>query len=218
MSLTVPFADYEAFMKATPFSPSAAKGGRFSAALSPVTEGLVRVVFHIGVAATSFIPSSALALPQPIPVQVRPVQAAARPIASSKAMATRLIKELGLPITALSDVLDVERKTIYDWLNKGAEAQDRTAERLRVLDEAFEGERDGSLHFVHRFWNRSASGGASLRDVLMAETLDKERIRAAIDALRPAVEDAMASAQTSKQLQSRRVHPSESMSDYLEAG
>lgn len=107
-------------------------------------------------------------------------------LASTREMAAAL-KSKGLPIAALADVLDVERKTIYSWLDDGVDANPPNYERLSVVHKLLDGETDGTLRFYHRFWERSLPGGGSLKDLLFAVDLDEVAIVNALTAMRPAV-------------------------------
>ena len=153
---------------------------------------------------------------EPEAVGFVPQRRDALPIEGSKLMAERLIHRLGLPITALSDILDVQRKTIYDWMG-GSEAKDATAERLRYLVRSFCGEKDGALRIFHRFWNRVLSDGTTLRTVLTATDLNLSDIRRALEELRPAVETALAEGALTK-LDSLPPDVSDLLSVHLQVG
>lgn len=101
------------------------------------------------------------------------------------------LKTKGMPIAALADVLDVERKTVYSWLDDGIEANATNYDRLRLVHELLADEADGSLRFFHRFWERMVPNGPSLKDALMAQEIDVEAVRAALGELRPAVTRSM---------------------------
>ena len=101
------------------------------------------------------------------------------------------LKAKGMPISGLSEVLHVERKTIYSWLDDGVEANDSNYQRLRDVFGIFEAEEDGSLRFFHRLWQRKLPDGSTLKDQLTAVHLNKEALARALDVLRPAVSRAM---------------------------
>ena len=199
----------------TVFSPSVAKlqGG------SPSANWFAGVLANAALQlATAFVPSVAAPFPaqaaRAMPVAVEPKLA----VRTARDMADVLVNKLDFPITALSDVLDVERKTIYDWLKKGAEAGHANAERLRQLVGAFDGEEEGSLRVFHRFWKRTLPDGSSLHEVLMAPVLEPDRIRQAMDALRPAVNAAISSDRARGAVSYEAPHPADLLSEYLEVG
>lgn len=101
------------------------------------------------------------------------------------------LKAKGMPISGLSEVLHVERKTIYSWLDDGVEANDSNYQRLRDVFGLFEAEEDGSLRFFHRLWQRKLPDGSTLKDQLTAVHLNKDALARALDVLRPAVSRAM---------------------------
>lgn len=112
---------------------------------------------------------------------------------SAGEMVDILVHHLGLPVTALSDILDVERKTIYDWWRRNAQAGAVTSERLRTVRDIFDGQPEGAARFYHRFWKRTLADGSSLREILLAESMDFERAQRAMNELWPAVKAAIAS-------------------------
>lgn len=210
MTLVITQAYSSALRLPTAFSPSVAKFQGFKADwFAWAVAGTARQV------AAAFIPSVAASLP---------AQAASAPatakiaVQTAREMADFLVTKLDFPITALSDVLDVERKTIYDWLKKGAEAGHITADRLHRLVEAFASEEPGSLRVFHRFWKRRLSNGSTLHEMLTAEILEPEQIRLALNELRPAVNAAISSDRARGPVSYEAPHPADSLSDYLEVG
>jgi hypothetical protein len=110
------------------------------------------------------------------------------------------LKQGGLPIAAISDVLDVERKTVYSWLDNGVEANPANYDRLRTVHALLSGEAPGALRLFHRFWTRAMPAGNSLKEVLTASEIDPRAVCAALDALRPAVTRAMVAERDRKTL------------------
>ena len=101
------------------------------------------------------------------------------------------LKAKGMPISGLSDVLHVERKTVYSWLDDGVEANASNYQRLSEIFDVFKAEADGSLRFYHRLWQRKLPDGSILKDLLTATSLNKETLVHTLDVLRPAVLRAM---------------------------
>lgn len=217
MSCTMARTDHAAIMSSQPFFPSAAQAAGETARNYWFAEAVVNMQMRVGMA--TFVPSAAIALPtHPVveKVMVRPAEPASD-MASSKEMAENLVEKLGFPITGLASVLDVERKTVYDWL-KGAEAGAATADRLRVLNRVFGREAEGSVRFFHRFWRRELEDGSSLQEILLSPCLDVARAASALDELRPAVLASMASDKARKAVSFADARPSDLLSDFLEAG
>jgi hypothetical protein len=138
------------------------------------------------------------------------------PVARAQEMAEFVTRQMGFPIAGLSDVLNVERKTIYDWL-KGTDATSQTSERLRLFMEVVKHEEEGSLRYFHRFWKRTIPGIGSLHEELTADTLDAGRIKAALDALRPAVERSISYDANRKRVQWDNASVADFSPDSLEA-
>jgi hypothetical protein len=135
---------------------------------------------------------------------------------STQEMISKL-KAMDMPISALSEMLDVERKTIYSWLDEGVEANSGNYERLRVIFDLFSGELAGSLRFYHRFWQRKVVGDLCLRDLLVGREIDRVAVRGALETLRPAVMRAM-QADASRKGISRERSPASSLTLHLTAG
>ena len=62
------------------------------------------------------------------------------------------LKSGGMPIAAIADILDVERKTVYSWLDAGIEANPVNYERLRRVHALLAAEASGSLRYFHQVW------------------------------------------------------------------
>lgn len=100
------------------------------------------------------------------------------------------LKDGGMPISSISEMIRVERKTVYSWLD-GTEASPENFGRLLEVAKLFKDEKLGALKFYGRFWKRPVTESESLQDVLCAEHLDILKVRSFIAHLRPAVEKSM---------------------------
>ena len=101
------------------------------------------------------------------------------------------LKRNGMPIAALADVLDAERGTVYSWLDGDARPAPAKYGRLELVSRLLAGESEGALRFFHRFWERGVPRGPSLKAALMADEIDADAVRAALDALRGPVDRSM---------------------------
>jgi len=101
------------------------------------------------------------------------------------------LKGKGMPIAAIAEVVCVERKTVYSWLDSGVDAKQSNFDRLATLERIFAREATGSLRFYHRFWERKTSGGQTLKAILTAENLNEGAAQAVLEYLRPGVGRAM---------------------------
>lgn len=120
---------------------------------------------------------------------IRPA-ACAMPL--SAAEMTRGLKEAGLPVSGLADMMGVERKTVYAWLD-GSDARNAKLGRLEKLHDLLCREQPGALKWFYRHWDRSLEGGSTLHDLLVADSINGARVRAALDVLRPGVTRSMES-------------------------
>lgn len=125
------------------------------------------------------------------------------------------LKEKGMPIAAIAEVVHVERKTVYSWLDNGVEAsRGNNFDRLVALESVFASEAVGSLRFYHRFWERKANGKQTLKEVLIAEDIDEDAARGIVTALRPTVQQAMRSGARRK---AESASPASHLTSYLHA-
>lgn len=149
------------------------------------------VIFRFVLSAVAgFAPSSAMGTPS-VPVEARRLADASTD--SCVLDAGEMVQQLragGLPVSAIADVVDVERKTVYAW-EVGNVPQPANAERLRQLHEVLSGEAEGTLRFLHRLWERRLPDGSTLRSLLLAPEIDVARARTAVEAFRPAAMRAM---------------------------
>ena len=96
-----------------------------------------------------------------------------------KAMA---LKDAGLPVSALAEAMGVERKTVYAWLD-GVEPRGTNASRLAAIHDALVGGAIVNLRDAYRYWSTPLGGGASIRDLLAAPTIDTASVRDAVSSL-----------------------------------
>lgn len=94
----------------------------------------------------------------------------------------------GLPISAIAEAMRVERKSIYSWLN-GGDMRSANTQRATQLHALFNGVAGVDARGLHRFWNTPVDGKATLRELMIAETIDEAAT--ALNKLRPAALRAM---------------------------
>ena len=104
---------------------------------------------------------------------------------SLKDMVTKL-RDGGLPIAAIAEVVKVERKTVYGWLD-GVEPRELHAKRIETLYRLL-GKYGTDLRSLYRVWNRNLEHGFSIRHFLTAEPISELSVEAALDHLRLAME------------------------------
>ena len=97
------------------------------------------------------------------------------------------LRSRGMPISGIAEMVGVQRKTIYSWINENVVADSRNHDRLQAISNLLDKEPPGSLQFLTRHWERLLPGGGTLKDALAAERLDVERTLTALEWLRPAV-------------------------------
>jgi hypothetical protein len=113
----------------------------------------------------------------------------------SPATAQEMIANLrngGMPVSAIADIMRVERKTIYAWLS-GGEVRKPNLQRADQVHALLTGVLGVDVRGVYRFWNTKIDGNKTLRDLMTADNIDDLAVRSALDNLRPAALRAMAS-------------------------
>jgi hypothetical protein len=160
----------------------------------------------------------------PAEVIAKQVEGAVRPhIVASVKLAAKSTRDLvgdlrtmGMPISGIAEVVGVQRKTVYSWLNQDAIAEPRNHDRLQAVYDLLRQEPPGSLQFLTRHWERQMIEGGTLKEVLAAESLDLERAHKALEWLRPAILRSVK--QTSNHSGFRKTtSPGSSLTEYLEA-
>lgn len=98
------------------------------------------------------------------------------------------LRAAGLPITAIAEAAQVERKTVYSWLDGAANVRESHSSRMAQLYNLLlpAGHRD--LHNLYRMWSTPLMEGVTLRSLLAADSLDEKRIRSAVTTLMPKAE------------------------------
>ena len=118
-------------------------------------------------------------------VHVAPREVATAALLDAQEMVQSL-RKAGMPVAAIAEMARVERKTVYAWLD----GSDARAERVSRLAEVY-GLLLGTgvdLRALWRVGERPLSAGATLRQLLKAETLDAPSVAAALEELRPAID------------------------------
>jgi hypothetical protein len=106
------------------------------------------------------------------------------PALSVKDMVTYL-RGGGLPIAAIAEIVKVERKTVYSWLD-GVEAREAHATRVETLFGLL-AKNKIDLRSLYRVWNRTLEHGSSIRQMLTADFLSEPAIKDALNILGPAL-------------------------------
>ncbi|MGB9407539.1 MAG: hypothetical protein WCA89_08380 [Terracidiphilus sp.] len=113
----------------------------------------------------------------------------------SPATAQEMIANLrngGMPVSAIADVMRVERKTIYAWLS-GGEVRKPNLQRADQVHALLTKVSGVDVRGVYRFWNTKIDGNKTIRDLMTADNIDDWAVRSALDNLRPAALRAMVS-------------------------
>jgi hypothetical protein len=94
-----------------------------------------------------------------------------------------VLKDNGFPISAIAEMMGVERKTIYSWLD-GAAVREENANRLASIFQLLKAEADGDFRQVYRVWNQTGPDGRTLRSLLSSDALDLPLVTAKLTSLR----------------------------------
>lgn len=102
------------------------------------------------------------------------------------------LREGGMPVSALADAAQVERKTIYSWLNGSAEVRGTNAHRMALVFSLLTVlQPDVDPRNIYRFWNTPTEDGKTLRELMVADPIDQYAAHMAILSLRTAALRAM---------------------------
>jgi hypothetical protein len=118
-------------------------------------------------------------------VTLHDASAPAKPILPAKGMVA-LLRDGGIPVACLADILKVERKTVYAWLD-GSDPRDANASRIETLYGLL-GNGRVDLRSLHRVWNRRLEHGYTVRDLLAADDISVRAVEDALQMLGPSLE------------------------------
>jgi len=127
------------------------------------------------------------------------------------------LREMGMPISGIAEIVGVQRKTVYSWINEEVVAEPRNHDRLQAVYDLLSQELPGSLQFLTRHWERQLpEEGGTLKSILAAESLNLERAREALEWLRPAILRSVKQSRHHSGVE-RTASPASSLTEYLEA-
>jgi hypothetical protein len=130
---------------------------------------------------------------------------AERPLLTAHEVLTWLQHD-GLPIAAIADIVRVERKSVYAWMN-GGPIRPQNQNRLEKLHNLLSNNALTELSDLYRFWNRKLVNGTSLALLLKEENLDAPAIKKALDELWPLALKAKKVAVANTQSNRKRANP-----------
>lgn len=88
------------------------------------------------------------------------------------------LRDNGLPVAAIAEMARVERKTVYSWLDGTATPRQEHEDRVALLHDLVRSPFGGNYKVLHRVWKSKGVDGLSLRDLLTAESVDGDEVRA----------------------------------------
>ncbi|TPL05826.1 hypothetical protein FJ938_14530 [Mesorhizobium sp. B2-4-14] len=86
-------------------------------------------------------------------------------------------RDNGLPVAVIAELAQVERKTVYSWLDGTATPRQEHEDRVAALHELLQGPFGGNYKVLHRVWKSKGGDGLSLRDLLTASKVDFDSVR-----------------------------------------
>ncbi len=102
----------------------------------------------------------------------------------STSQIVKWMRDEGIPISTIADIMHVERKSIYAWLN-GSACHDHNRERLEQVHSLLSENKIASLRNLYRFWSRKVLNNKSLAMFFHETPLDKHSIRMVLKELWP---------------------------------
>lgn len=93
-------------------------------------------------------------------------------------------REEGLPVSAISDMIKVQRRSVYSWLKNGS-MKSNYQERLILIYELLSENKQAALKYLYHFWNCKIQNGKSLKFFLNQSNLDIQSIKKIISMLWP---------------------------------
>jgi hypothetical protein len=86
------------------------------------------------------------------------------------------LNQNGFPVSLIAELVNVEHKTVYNWINETAtfhrETEDRVASVYPVLKKAF----DRNFAIMRRVWRTKSREGDSLESICTSKTIDVAKL------------------------------------------
>lgn len=104
----------------------------------------------------------------------------------------KTLKNNGMPVKFLSEILDIERSLTYEILDGEHISSNHNVEsKIKTIFHLFKNERPGTLKYYSRFKDRILKNGDTLNEILTSDIIDIIKAQNAIDELRLATEKSM---------------------------
>jgi len=94
------------------------------------------------------------------------------------------MRDEGMPISTIADIMNVERKSVYAWL-QGSACHEHNKEKLELVHLLLSENKIASLRNLYRFWSRKVLEDKSLAILFHETFLDKRSIRIVLKKLWP---------------------------------
>ena len=108
------------------------------------------------------------------------------------------LNQRGLSISALAEILNVTRPTIYSWID-GNEPQNDKQARIGMIFRFLNGIESKRLTLFPKVWNRKLGDSASLFEVLTSRVLCEDDFRMALNLIDPLFQKLLARDKAPKQ-------------------
>jgi len=116
------------------------------------------------------------------------------------------LRDDGLPIAAIADIANVERKSVYAWID-GGPIRPQNRDRLDELYRLFSENKQTELVHLYRFWNRKTSEGKSLSILLTEEKLNTNAIKLVLSELWPMAVKVKAMSESNRRTNQKKGNP-----------
>ncbi|MFK0329696.1 hypothetical protein ACIQUB_01070 [Rhizobium sp. NPDC090275] len=98
----------------------------------------------------------------------------------------REMQQNGLPVSAIADLMRVERKTVYAWM-KDTQPRRDAIDRLTVVYPIIKDGFGTNLKTVHRMMKTKDRSGVSLEELLTAQVIDATAVNRYLATFAPAI-------------------------------
>lgn len=96
------------------------------------------------------------------------------------------LRDNGLPVSVIADLMQVERKSVYAWISgthPRQDARERLSDAYPILDEAF----GGQFKAMHRVWRLKDTEGTTLERLCTADQIDTVALKKFLASFAPTI-------------------------------
>lgn len=98
------------------------------------------------------------------------------------------MSENGFPVSLIAELANVERKTVYNWINEIVTPQRETEERVAAVYPTLKSAFGGNFANMRRVWRTTSRAGESLQSICKQENIDIAALEKHLASIKSSIE------------------------------